>query len=234
MLSDRGHVKWSAVSFDLDGTLYDYDTCHRAALRETARMAENKLGIPCARFVRLYQESRAITHERLRGTASSHNRLLYFHDLITLHTAHLCLKSVKRLESAYWSAFFDQMKLFPGVTSLLERLRLRSIKIALITDMVAAIQFEKIIRLGLGDIFDVVVTSEEAGCEKPNRGIFELSIRRLNVPMHALVHVGDDYSRDVEGAKQVGLDAIWFAPRAKGKGAIRKFSKLERLLCPHT
>ena len=229
-------ARWKAVSFDLDGTLYNYDESHRAALKASASATRRELGLPPHRFLELYRDSREEVHRRLGGTAASHNRLLYFHELMSRWSRGCSLRSVQRLYRAYWSAFFSRMCPFPGARSLLENLRRRSVKLAIVTNMVTHVQFRKINKLGLRDAFDVIVTSEEAGHEKPHGDIFELCLSRLGLEAEQVTHVGNDYAEDVQGARRAGLHPIWFAPRTalrahSGRQPVRTFSELGKILC---
>ena len=58
-------------------------------------------------------------------------------------------------------------RLFPGVREFLQQLKSIGIRTANITDLTAQIQFRKMVYFGLDEYFDYVVTSEEAGCDKP-------------------------------------------------------------------
>jgi putative hydrolase of the HAD superfamily len=65
--------------------------------------------------------------------------------------------------------------------------------------------------LGLAGRFETVLTSAEAGVEKPHPAIFAAALERLGVaPAHAL-HVGDSAREDVEGALAAGLGALRIA-----------------------
>jgi len=72
------------------------------------------------------------------------------------------------LEQTYWREFLVNTRLFPGVREFLQQLKSIGIKTANITDLTAQIQFRKMVYFGLDEYFDYVVTSEEAGCDKPN------------------------------------------------------------------
>ena len=95
---------------------------------------------------------------------------------------------------------------------MLNSLRQRGIRIGLVTDLAEEVQLRKILRLKLVEHLDVVVTSEEAGREKPNPKIFLAALRRLRVSPARGVMVGDDYERDIQGAKRLGLSTVWVTP----------------------
>lgn len=70
------------------------------------------------------------------------------------------------------------------------------------------------------DDVDCLVTSEEAGVEKPASGIFNLCLEKLRLPAGEVCFVGDNLDRDVKGAIAAGLQAVWFHP--EGKGALQE------------
>jgi 2-haloacid dehalogenase len=58
-------------------------------------------------------------------------------------------------------------------------------------------------------VFDSVVCSEEARSYKPHPGLFEMAMRVMDVKPDEVLHVGDSLHSDVNGAKRVGIEAIW-------------------------
>ena len=63
-------------------------------------------------------------------------------------------------------------------------------------------------KLGLEPYLDFVVTSEEAGADKPNPPIFRAALRRAGVDASEAIHVGDQYKIDVVGARGLGINPI--------------------------
>jgi len=63
-------------------------------------------------------------------------------------------------------------------------------------------------KLGLEPYLDFVVTSEEAGADKPNPPIFQAALRQARVDASEAIHVGDQYKIDVVGARGVGINPI--------------------------
>ena len=66
--------------------------------------------------------------------------------------------------------------------------------------------------LGFGDLFDAYVTSHTTGWEKPHRTIFERCLVALSVQPEETAMLGDRPERDVLGARQLGMRAIWKRP----------------------
>ena len=89
------------------------------------------------------------------------------------------------------------------------------IKIAICTDLTAQIQHRKIMQLGLVPYIDVLVTSEEAGSEKPNERIYELTFAKLQILISDIkksecLFVGDSQEKDVNAPFRFGMDSVLF------------------------
>ena len=75
----------------------------------------------------------------------------------------------------------------------------------------------------LGVKFDQIITAQRAGAYKPSLKIFELALRRIGVPAHRILHVGQSIYHDVLPAQSLGLATVWVnrpSPRT-GVGAVK-------------
>jgi putative hydrolase of the HAD superfamily len=206
-------TKPKCVLFDLDHTLYDYDEAHKLAVREVCRKMQENLGISPSMFHRLFDEARAHVKTRLGGTASSHSRLLYFQKMIELVGLKSDVVSALDYEQTYWRSFFYGSKLFPHAKETLLLIRSLGIPLVLVTDLTAQIQFRKIIYFGLETVFDFVVTSEEAGADKPAGIMFEIARQKAGFAKEDRVWMfGDDGVRD--GSVKNSLNALFFLRRS--------------------
>ena len=75
--------------------------------------------------------------------------------------------------------------------------------------MTAQIQLRKLVLLGLDHLIDFVVTSEEAGVDKPHAPIFALALEKAQCQSTEAIMVGDSFSHDVMGACAVGIRSVW-------------------------
>lgn len=98
----------------------------------------------------------------------------------------------------------------PGAEEALDRLAERY-RLAIVTNGIPDVQREKLVRGGLLERFDVVVISGEIGCGKPNRAVYDETLRRLGLPAEACVMVGDNFAKDVAGAQALGIRGVWIA-----------------------
>ena len=109
------------------------------------------------------------------------------------------------MEQTYWRTFLQSCILFPNVRELLNKLNNLNIQTAIITDLNSQIQFRKIIFFGLEQYFDYVVTSEEAGFDKPSKAPFELALKKLNLLPNECWMIGDNLNADILGGKRCVL-----------------------------
>jgi len=218
-----------AVLFDLDNTLYDYDKPHKIALKEVHSTLKKHIPISYDKFNKLFSLTKAEIHRELSGTASAHNRCLYFHRLIekTHNTVEPSL--ILKLYDAYWKTLLKNMELRQGVLNVLKFLQKKDIKIAIVSDLTTHIQLRKLEKLKISKYIDVLVTSEEAGSEKPHPIMFLLALNKLNMKPEEVVMVGDNTVNDVEGANSVGIDTVFLK-----KGTLAKDYKEDYRKPNHT
>lgn len=62
---------------------------------------------------------------------------------------------------------------------------------------------------GMAGALDVILDSALVGMRKPDPAIFRSALRKLNLPPHEAVCVGDSFERDVIPAREVGMKTIW-------------------------
>lgn len=194
-----------AIIFDTDNTLYAYDHPHLRATAAAEEKAVRLLGVDAANVRAAFAQAREEVKRQLGKTASSHSRLLYFQRGIEILGRKTQLVITLDLEQTYWRTFLSHCELFPGVREFLMALRSSGISTATITDLTSQIQFRKLIYFGLDDCFDYVVTSEEAGADKPQEASFRLAIDKLGVASEHIWMVGDHPINDIAGAHPFGI-----------------------------
>ncbi|MEM7041793.1 MAG: HAD family hydrolase [Pseudomonadota bacterium] len=190
-----------AVIFDTDNTLYPYDEAHAAAMDASRRKAMRQLSLSPAQFDDAYAKARQQIKARLEGTASSHSRLLYFQRMLEIVGLRTQVLLALDFEQTYWRVFLTSARLFEGVKDFLDDLRLAGIPTAIVTDLTAQIQFRKIVYFGLDHYFDYVVTSEEAGFDKPHEASFALTLEKLGDVRRPIWMIGDNPICDIQGAR---------------------------------
>ena len=199
-----------AVVFDLDDTLYDYKGCNTLAEEALFNAIAHEFNVPYEESEKLLHEAKKNVKMRLGSTtAASHNRLLYMQDICE-QAGYNPLKYAMKLYDIYWDSMLNCMRLYGYVDPLLFEIKSRGIKTGIITDLTAHIQYRKLTALGLDGKIDFLVTSEEAGAEKPSKQIFELMMHKMRLQAGEVLMIGDNMEKDIMGAKAVGMKTLMF------------------------
>ena len=198
-----------AIIFDLDDTLYDYSGCHEKAMESLKKYCMDRFLLTEQGFRDRYSVSKKIVKQKLGNNASSHNRMLYAQVFLELSGVKPCDNALA-LYDIYWNTMLKEMKTFDYVIPFFEKLSNVGIKIAVLTDLTVHIQHRKLVKLGLTNYVDVLVTSEEAGCEKPGKQMFDLVLEKLAMQPDQVIMIGDSYEKDIRGAEKEGIRSVLF------------------------
>ncbi len=200
--------KIKALFLDLDNTLYEYDPCNDHAINSVVLEISRRCGISKNSVYTVMLDSRERLKKDVGEVANSHSRLLYIQKTVENLCGRTDADFILRLHDYYWDKYFDKMVLYTGVSDLLLKLNEKNISIAVVTDNIAEIQFRKLKKLGIDDKFNYLISSEEAGVEKPHPKIFQLALEKVQCLPNECLMVGDELKKDVEGAKLLGINAI--------------------------
>ena len=150
------------------------------ALLEVLTEISNNHNIQLQQAKDLYISSRKSVKLCLGNTASSHSRLIYFQRMLEMcDIANIPALSIM-YEEHYWSKYISSIKKNQKLIELFKLIKDNSIKIGIITDLTASIQFRKLIHLGISPFINAIVTSEESGQDKPNCTCFSLMDEKIN------------------------------------------------------
>jgi HAD superfamily hydrolase (TIGR01549 family) len=201
-------MNYKGILLDLDNTVYPYDEAHKQALSKSFDKITEIYSARREAIEKSFKKARESVHLELHGTASSHNRLLYFQRTLE-NLGENPLKHSMEIYNVYWNSFLESMNPFEGAHEFLSLLKDKGLKVCLLTDLTAHIQFRKIEKLKLYDYIDFLVTSEEAGAEKPHPYIFMLAMKKINLTPNEVIMVGDNFAKDITGALNLGIKSYW-------------------------
>lgn len=199
-------MPFKAVLLDLDSTLYDYDAAHKPALDAGVEFLSNAFNLPADTIRGAYKEGRSQINRELAGQGASHSRLLYFQRIAEILGFDPCLYSLDA-ENVYWERFISEMVLRPYALEFLDSIS--DLRVAIVTDLTAQIQFRKLQHFRFQNRFQAIVTSEEAGVEKPDARIFNLALRKLGCDAAETCVIGDNWKKDIVGGISLGMRSFW-------------------------
>jgi len=186
-------MKFTAVAFDLDGTLYhDFSLFvrlvpfllkHQRLLRAMGRARD------VLRETGAYEGDFYATQARLMGESLG-------------EPAETIMEKTERLIYRGWEPYFRDIRLFPHARDTLENFRKAGIKMGMLSDFPPE---TKLVNMKIDGYFETIICSEMAGRLKPDPLPFlELASRMKSGPGDIL-YVGNSVSYDVEGARKAGM-----------------------------
>jgi putative hydrolase of the HAD superfamily len=199
----------SDIFFDLDHTLWDFEKNSALAFQTIFEKHELTLNLDSFllhyvpinfKYWKLYREEK-ITQEDLR-----YQRLKEVFDLMN-ETVQDEMIHLLANEYIYYLPQFNH--LYEGAFEVLEYLYPKY-KLHIITNGFQTVQATKIKNARIEHFFQTITNAEMAGVKKPNPLIFEFALDLAKVNKFQSVMIGDSLEADVEGALNIGLDAIFF------------------------
>lgn len=181
----------SFVIFDLDNTLYEFEKCQEEATSKLVTFLATELSTDIDHIEKDLSRARIEVKARLGSTAASHSRIAYINELINASKSTISSSNIALAERIYWENFYEKMELRPGAVEFISDLKELRIPMYLITDLTLAIQIEKLEKLGLQNVFEKVISSEEAGGDKITDLPFQLLKKYLGGVTEAFWCLGD-------------------------------------------
>lgn len=200
------------VIFDLDDTLYDYETININAIEELRQFTCTKLKISKELFDKAFKWGREQTKLKMPECASQHNRIIYCQKTLEYLGINPVSYALEMYE-VYWASMLQNMQLNRGIKEVFDFLKGNNIKIAICTDLTTHIQHRKLKKLGIAEYIDCIVCSEEVGEEKPSPKMFRSVLDKLKVEAAQAIYVGDSFEKDVIGASNLGIRTLWYNPK---------------------
>lgn len=200
---------FKGILLDLDNTLYDYEPCHVYALEKCHTFfSDNVQKVDFETFYNLYLQGRRAVKKNNSATVGSRSRHLYFQLMLEIGYGETDVKNSLRLGDIYWESFIEKMMVRSWVLEFLKSAKTHGIKVVLVTNQESSLQYKKLMHLGLERLIDYMVTSEEAGVEKPDIKIFRMALDKIGMKIDDVIMIGDDPEEDGKGATSAGISFL--------------------------
>ncbi len=214
------------VFFDLDHTLWDFEK--NSALTFDKIFKLNNVEVNLDDFLQQYipinfKYWKLYREERIKKEALRFTRLNETFQALEVQVADKIIHQLSEDYIKYLSTFNF---LIEDATSILEYLR-SNYRLHIITNGFDEVQYKKMDKSNIIHYFETITNSELAGVKKPNPKIFNYALDLAKVNASRSIMIGDSLEADVEGALNMGMDAIFFNPNTTHfNGGIKGVSKL--------
>ena len=188
-----------AILFDLDNTLIDFynfkTKCVDAAVKEMI-----KAGLKASR-----KKADRIIWKIYRKHGMEYPNI--FQDLIREVSGKMDYRMLAHALTAYRKERSKMLAPYPKVLQTLKKLK-RNYKMALISDAPKNKVWMRLVFMKADNLFDVIITFDDTKKKKPDKLPFEMAVKRLKVKPLEILMVGDSISKDMQGAKKLGMKTV--------------------------
>lgn len=204
--------RYKCIFFDLDHTLWDYETNSEVTLLELY----NGYDLP----------SKGVTSfdDFLAQFKKVNAALWYQYDRGLIDSTVIRTERFKKILEPFF-AYEEKLSadisrdylhicpkkgnLMPHALEVLDYLT-QHYRLTIITNGFEDIQHQKVRAGKIGPYFDHIVTSQKAGHKKPSREIFECALHLSGAKSDEAVMVGDNLITDIGGARNASIDAVFY------------------------
>lgn len=198
--------------FDLDHTLWDFDTNARHTLTDiyTEFEMHKRVTAPFDEFYKKYLHHNEILWNRYHNGFISADELKWkrmWRTLLDFKIGDEVL--AKNLSSRFLEILPTKKEVFPHALEILQYLIDRKYTLHLITNGFEKTQWSKLASSGMTHFFTHMITSETSNSLKPKKEIFEYALNKANALLHESIMIGDNLDVDIQGALNAGMDCIY-------------------------
>lgn len=209
--------KYKHLIFDLDKTLWDFDTNSKETLLELyIHYNLRDLGVKDfqsfyqtyeiynLKYWKLYREN-LMAKEELK--VKRFDSTLMEFEIYNYNLA-------SEMSVLYLDILPTKTAMFEGVAEVLKLLA-GKYSMHILTNGFQEVQGKKLKNSNLIDFFKNIITSEEIGLQKPAPALFEHALKRMGASANDCLMIGDDIEADIIGAAHAGIDQVFFNPEQK-------------------
>ena len=193
------------LCLDIDGTLYPKRMLNLRMLRSSFPSLRLAMAFNWARaeYRRVQDEAptepgnrEGLLKRQARLVASRMGRSISEQEIARTQSA------VDKQFYQAWARSFRSIKAYAGMREALVEAKRLGLSIAVFSDFPLA---DKLQTLGIADLVDLAISSEESGYLKPSGKAFSILLERLHAKPDEILYMCDSYSKDCQGAKSAGM-----------------------------
>ena len=205
-------MKYRHLFFDLDHTLWDFETNAKETIREVYDLNSlHLLGIDnFDEFFNRYSYHNERLWDRYTKGYIKQEELRWKRMWLAMLDFKVADEAMaKRMSAEFLERLPLKTNLFPYTIEILEYLNNKGYILHLVTNGFENVQFSKLQNSNLRNYFREIITSEGSNSLKPNKEIFEYALSKSGALAHESVMIGDNLDADIQGGINAGLDTIF-------------------------
>ncbi|WP_166382634.1 MULTISPECIES: YjjG family noncanonical pyrimidine nucleotidase [unclassified Polaribacter] len=196
------------VFFDLDHTLWDFEKNSDLAFQKV--FTKHSITLNIETFLTVYKPLNFNYWKLFREEKVTKDKLRYGRLKDSFDALNYTISDaiIDEMAVDYLDFLPDFNYLFDGTFELLDYLK-DKYKLHIITNGFEEVQNKKMMSSNIYHYFDKIITSESVGVKKPNPKVFTYALDIAKANKDNSIMIGDSLEADIEGAINVGMQAIY-------------------------
>lgn len=228
------NLKIDALLFDLDDTILNSRVAQLNAILEFKKKYREFQNIKDEEFINKWDVIMKAKYEKyLKGEITFQElRRERIKTMFFVYDITITNSEAEKLFDSYQVIYEKNWKTFDDAEEVLDELKTKY-KLAIVSNGNSMQQRKKIRLTGLDKYFTNIFISSEVGYVKPQKDIFLMACKAINVKPENAVMIGDKYKVDIEGSINAGLNAIWVNRKNEKidyKWRIKELKELKEIL----
>ena len=211
--------KFTYLFFDLDHTLWDYDTNAKTVLTNLYHHFElgSVIRHGPERFLEIYFKTNdGLWHDYNQGRITKEVIRNDRFDMVMTNCDASGYDRGLEMSDYFLGNCPRQKVVMPDAIMALDYLG-KKYRMSIITNGFDDVQEVKMKASGLDKYFEHVITSETIGVKKPNPEIFEHALEKVGVLKEDALMIGDNPKTDIWGAQNAGITPLLYNPTGRIK-----------------
>ena len=190
-------MKTKAVVFDAYGTLFDVNSA--------AERCKDKIGTKWEAFANFWRTTQ-LEYTWLRSLMKRHKDFWQVTE-DSLDKSMRVFNIDKNMRNELLN-LYKVLSPYPEVKEVLENLKKKSLKLAILSNGTPALLNELVSSNNLNDLFDDLFSIEEVKIYKPDSKVYELPLKKYNVKANEIIFLSAN-TWDVSGGGNFGYNSVW-------------------------
>ena len=199
-----------AILFDLDDTLVNSKKAEYNAICEFKNLYSEFNEFKDDEFAKVWSKITMEIYDKYHNGEISFEELRIgrMKGLFNNYSINISDEEAQERFKCYLNIYEKNWILFDDAKEVLEKLKDRY-KLVILSNGDGKQQRKKIEYTGLNKYFSDIVISSEVGYSKPEKEIFEIACKMVNLKPENCIMIGDKYKVDIEGSLNIGMHGIW-------------------------
>lgn len=201
-----------AIFFDADNTIIDHKACEKQALVTVFQGIEIE-------YKEEYQNvfrplDRSLWDSVAQGTNPvPMEEIAVYRFKVFFEKIGIVYEDCEKVNELFTAGLANSTALMKHAEEIIPYLHEKNYKLYVVTNGRVKLQRPRVMNSKIAKYISDIIVSEEVGEDKPSPKMFKVLLERAKLTPEEVVMVGDSLDKDIQGAHNAGIKAIWYNPK---------------------